>query len=129
MGEGPLMSGLSRRWMVQAVEDSLRRLQTDYLDLYQAHAPDYDTPLEETLRAMDDLVHQGKVRYVGCSNYRAWELTHAWGISKAAGIAPGSRSSNAGTCSRASTMGSTSCRPVESWVLGSFRTPRWRRGC
>src|SRR5262249_6933580 len=67
MGEGPFMSGLSRRWMVRAVEDSLRRLQTDYLDLYQAHSPDYDTPLEETLAAMDDLVHQGKVRYIGCS--------------------------------------------------------------
>jgi aryl-alcohol dehydrogenase-like predicted oxidoreductase len=88
MGEGPFMSGLSRRWMVQAVDDSLRRLQTDYIDLYQAHAPDYDTPIDETLRAMDDLVHQGKVRYVGCSNYRAWELAHAWGVSKAAGTAP-----------------------------------------
>jgi len=82
------MSGLSRRWMVQAVEDSLRRLQTDYIDLYQAHAPDYDTPLDETLRAMDDLVHQGKVRYIGCSNYRAWELAHAWGISNGARLTP-----------------------------------------
>ena len=88
MGEGPYESGLSRSWMMRAVEGSLRRLQTDYIDLYQAHAPDYSTPLEETLRAMDDLVRQGKVRYVGCSNYQAWELTHAWGISRAAGLTP-----------------------------------------
>jgi aryl-alcohol dehydrogenase-like predicted oxidoreductase len=77
MREGPYAAGLSRRWIVQAIEDSLRRLGTDYVDLYQAHSPDDHTPLEETLRAMDDLVHQGKVRYVGCSNYKAWELTDA----------------------------------------------------
>ena len=88
MGEGPYQSGLSRRWMIRALEDSLRRLQTDYIDLYQAHAPDDETPLEETLRAMDDLVRQGKVRYVGCSNYMAWQLARALGISRAAGLEP-----------------------------------------
>jgi aryl-alcohol dehydrogenase-like predicted oxidoreductase len=88
MGEGPYMSGLSRRWMMRAVEDSLRRLRTDYIDLYQAHSPDPETPLEETLQAMDDLVRQGKVRYVGCSNYPAWQLAQALGISQRAGLAP-----------------------------------------
>ncbi|MBN2062040.1 MAG: aldo/keto reductase [Deltaproteobacteria bacterium] len=65
---------LSRRYIIKTVEESLRRLQTDYIDLYYCHMPDYDTPLDETLRAMDDLVHQGKVRYIGCSNFRAWML-------------------------------------------------------
>jgi aryl-alcohol dehydrogenase-like predicted oxidoreductase len=77
---------LSRRWIMQAVEGSLRRLGTDYIDLYQAHRPDDETPLEETLRAMDDLVHQGKVRYVGCSNYAAWQLVQGLGISRQEGL-------------------------------------------
>ena len=72
---------------MQAAEDSLRRLGTDWIDLYQAHAPDEQTPLEETLRALDDLVRQGKVRYVGCSNYPAWQLVQALGISERAGLA------------------------------------------
>src|SRR6476469_217102 len=69
MGDDPYTRGLSRRWIMRAMDDSLRRLRTDYVDLYQAHTPDRDTPLEETLRAMDDLVRQGKTRYIGCSNY------------------------------------------------------------
>jgi len=77
MGPGPNDTGLSRQHIVAGVEDSLRRLQTDYIDLYQAHWDDRDTPLEETLRAFDDLVSQGKVRYIGCSNYHAWRLTRA----------------------------------------------------
>jgi aryl-alcohol dehydrogenase-like predicted oxidoreductase len=74
-------------YLTQACEDSLRRLGTDYIDLYQAHKPDDDTPLEETLRAMDDLVRQGKVRYIGCSNYAAWQLVQGLGISREAGLA------------------------------------------
>jgi aryl-alcohol dehydrogenase-like predicted oxidoreductase len=77
MGPGPNDKGLSRLHMVQAVEASLRRLQTDYIDLYQAHWDDRETPLEETLRAFDDLVRQGKVRYIGASNHAAWRLTRA----------------------------------------------------
>ncbi len=73
--------GLSRRHIMQAAEDSLRRLRTDYIDLYQAHSPDPDTPLEETLRAFDDLVGQGKVRYLGLSNYPAWQVALAIGTS------------------------------------------------
>jgi aryl-alcohol dehydrogenase-like predicted oxidoreductase len=77
MGPGPNDTGLSRGHIMDAVEGSLRRLQTDYIDLYQAHWDDRETPLDETLRAFDDLVRQGKVRYIGASNYHAWRLTRA----------------------------------------------------
>lgn len=79
---GPNDIGLSRKHIMQGIEESLKRLDTDYLDIYYAHMPDYDTPLEETLRAMDDLVRQGKVRYLGCSNYRAFQLGKALWISE-----------------------------------------------
>ncbi len=83
MGGGPDDEGLSRAHIMKSVENSLRRLQTDYLDLYQAHWPDESTPIEETLRAFDDLVRQGKVRYVGASNYAAWQLMQAlWASDK-----------------------------------------------
>jgi aryl-alcohol dehydrogenase-like predicted oxidoreductase len=74
--------GLSRKHIMQGIEDSLRRLQTDYIDLYYAHLPDYNTPIEETLRAMDDLVHQGKVRYIACSNFSTWQLCKAVSVSE-----------------------------------------------
>jgi aryl-alcohol dehydrogenase-like predicted oxidoreductase len=74
MGDGPNDEGLSRVHILQAVEASLRRLQTDYIDLYQAHWYDEHTPIEETLSTFNDLVGQGKVRYIGCSNYPAWRL-------------------------------------------------------
>ncbi|MBP8253168.1 MAG: aldo/keto reductase [Herpetosiphon sp.] len=77
MGDGVNDQGLSRRHIMAAVEASLKRLQTDYIDLYQTHFPDDDTPIEETLRALDDLVRSGKVRYIGCSNYKAWHLMEA----------------------------------------------------
>jgi aryl-alcohol dehydrogenase-like predicted oxidoreductase len=77
MGDGPNDQGLSRAHIFSAVEASLRRLETDYIDLYQSHSFDPNTPIEETLRAFDDLIHQGKVRYIGCSNYPAWRLTEA----------------------------------------------------
>lgn len=69
--------GASRRYIMQAVEDSLRRLQTDYIDLYQQHRPDPRTPIDETLRALDDLIRQGKVRYIGNSNFASWQLADA----------------------------------------------------
>lgn len=77
MGEGPNDEGLSRKHILEAVEASLRRLGTDYIDLYQLHWPDEATPIEETLSALDDLVHAGKVRYIGCSNFPAWRLMEA----------------------------------------------------
>ncbi len=77
MGDGPNDQGLSRGHIMHAVEASLRRLRTDYIDLYQTHSFDPDTPIDETLRALDDLVRAGKVRYVGCSNYPSWRLMKA----------------------------------------------------
>jgi aryl-alcohol dehydrogenase-like predicted oxidoreductase len=77
VGGDPKKRGGSRKWIMTAVEDSLRRLGTDYIDLYQHHQPDPDTPVDETLRALDDLVTQGKVRYIGCSNYTGWQIADA----------------------------------------------------
>ncbi|WP_374686485.1 aldo/keto reductase [Promineifilum sp.] len=81
MGDGPNDEGLSRGHILNAVEASLRRLRTDYIDLYQTHFPDDEAPLDETLRALDDLVRSGKVRTVGCSNYPAWMLAKALWVS------------------------------------------------
>jgi aryl-alcohol dehydrogenase-like predicted oxidoreductase len=77
MGEGALNRGASRQHILNAVEASLRRLDTDYIDLYQIHIPDADTPIEETLRALDDLVRAGKVRYLGNSNFSGWQIGDA----------------------------------------------------
>lgn len=86
MGDGPNDQGLSRHHLIRACEASLRRLKTDHIDLYQVHEWDGLTPLEETLDALDTLVHQGKVRYVGCSNYSGWHLMKALGVSKELGV-------------------------------------------
>ena len=83
MGEGPNASGASRYRIMRTVEESLKRLKTDRIDLYQIHMQDIDTPEEETLRALDDLVHAGKVLYLGASNYTAYRLTDSQWISKA----------------------------------------------
>jgi aryl-alcohol dehydrogenase-like predicted oxidoreductase len=85
MGEGK--QGLSRRYMMQAVEDSLQRLQTDYIDLYQAHRDDQETPLEEIMAAFDELIQQGKVRWIGASNFSAGRLAQANEVSKQGGWA------------------------------------------
>jgi aryl-alcohol dehydrogenase-like predicted oxidoreductase len=77
MDDAGVKIGGSRRYIMQEVEDSLRRLRTDWIDLYQMHQPDPLTPIEETLRALDDLVRQGKVRYIGCSNFPAWQVVEA----------------------------------------------------
>jgi aryl-alcohol dehydrogenase-like predicted oxidoreductase len=83
--DGPNGEGLSRAHILQAVEDSLHRLQTDYIDLYQVHWPDDETPLEETLSALDSLVQSGKVRYIGASNFPAWLLTKSLWVSDVTG--------------------------------------------
>jgi aryl-alcohol dehydrogenase-like predicted oxidoreductase len=82
MGKGPNDSGGSRYYIMRAIEASLKRLQTDYIDLYQMHSPDPETPIEETLRALDDLVRSGKVRYIGTSNFAAWQICESLYISK-----------------------------------------------
>ena len=86
MGDGPNQRGLSRFNIMRAVEDSLRRLATDYIDLYYMHCWDYNTPIEESLRAFDDLVRQGKVRYIGMSNFKAWQVMKALSVSNASSL-------------------------------------------
>lgn len=86
MGDGEYMKGASRRYIMQAVEASLERLGTDYIDLYQIHFPDVTTPIEETLGALDDLVHSGAVRYIGCSNFSGWQLVEANRMAKEMGL-------------------------------------------
>ena len=88
MGDGPNQAGNSRQHIMTEVENSLRRLGTDYIDLYQIHFPDPKTPIDETLRALDDLVHQGKVRYIGCSNFTGWQVCEAIWTSQTLGLTP-----------------------------------------
>jgi aryl-alcohol dehydrogenase-like predicted oxidoreductase len=87
MGSGPYERGASRRYILAAAEASLRRLDTDYLDVYQLHQPDPDTPQEETLAALDDLVRAGKVRYLGNSNFSGWQIADADWISRTRSLA------------------------------------------
>ncbi|HEY1508610.1 MAG TPA: aldo/keto reductase [Solirubrobacteraceae bacterium] len=86
MGKGPNDAGLSRHHLIEACEASLRRLQTDHIDLYQVHEWDGQTPLEETLGALEHLIQSGKVRYAGCSNYAGWQVTKALGIAQDRGL-------------------------------------------
>jgi aryl-alcohol dehydrogenase-like predicted oxidoreductase len=86
MGARPWERGLSRKHILDAIDASLRRLRTDYVDLYQLHSPDRETPIDETLRALDDVVRAGKARYVGCSNYLAYQVARAIGRSETHGL-------------------------------------------
>ncbi len=88
MGDGPMLSGASRRYIMQACEASLKRLGTDYIDLYQIHSPDPATPIEETMRALDDLVRQGKVRYTGHSNFSGWQTAEAHWLAESRHLTP-----------------------------------------
>lgn len=88
MDAAEVLKGASRRYIVTAVEASLKRLRTDWIDLYQMHRPDPLTPIEETLRALDDLIRAGKVRYIGCSNVDAWEVADAAWTAKTEGLNP-----------------------------------------
>ena len=85
-GPAPFDAGNSRKHIMSAVDASLRRLQTDYIDLYQLHGYDKNTPIDETLSALDDLVHSGKVRYIGCSNFLTYQLVRAYGRSETLGL-------------------------------------------
>jgi len=88
MGEGPLWSGASRRYIMDAVQASLKRLDVDYIDLYQVHFWDPSTPIEETMRALDDLVHRGDVRYIGCSNFTAWQIVESQWVARSEHLDP-----------------------------------------
>src|SRR5262249_37186303 len=87
MGDGPNDAGLSRHHLINACEASLRRLGVDHIDLYQVHEWDGQTPVDETLEALDTLVRSGKVRYIGCSNFAAWQLVTSLGTSERRGLA------------------------------------------
>jgi aryl-alcohol dehydrogenase-like predicted oxidoreductase len=86
MGSGPNRAGLSRKWVIQACEDSLRRLGTDFIDIYYLHKEDHSTPLEETVRAMGDLLRQGKIRAYGVSNHRSWRIAEICNLADRMGI-------------------------------------------
>jgi aryl-alcohol dehydrogenase-like predicted oxidoreductase len=88
MGEGPLWGGGSRKYIFDAVDASLKRLDTDYIDLYQMHFPDAGTPIEETMRALDDVVKSGRVRYIGCSNYTGWMVVEAQWVARHERLTP-----------------------------------------
>ena len=82
MGEGTLWSGASRRYIFDAIDASLKRLDTDYVDLYQIHFPDVNTPIAETMRALDEVVRSGRARYVGCSNFAGWQVVEAQWVAR-----------------------------------------------
>lgn len=88
MGRGPNETGTSRKHLMSGIEDSLRRLQTDYVDVYQIHSPDRHTPVDETMRALDDIVRQGKARYIGCSNYFEWEVAESIWTARSQNLTP-----------------------------------------
>ena len=98
-GKGPYLRGGSRRYIFASVEGSLKRLNTDYIDLYQIHQPDSDTPQEETLEALTDLVRTGRVRYLGRSNFAAWQLVESCGIPMPGNLPPMSRPKTNTACS------------------------------
>ena len=106
MDDAGKLKGASRRYIMQAVEASLARLRTDWLDLYQLHRPDPQTPIEETLRALDDLVRQGKVRFIGCSNLSAQQLTEAQDTASGSSSRPSFPARTSTACWYATSSGS-----------------------
>ena len=136
MGEDPNQAGNSRRWIFREVEASLKRLQTDWIDLYQVHRWDPWTDHEETLGALSDLVAQGKVRYVGSSTYPAAQIVKAQWVARERGYSASSASSRLTRSSRAASR-PTCCRPAWSsawasiaWspLAGGWLSGRWRKG-
>ena len=124
MGEDPNRRGGSRRWIIRAVEDSLRRLGTDWIDLYQVHRPTPDTDVDETLGALTDLVQQGKVRSIGSSSYSGSEIVEAqWAAREPAPGALPHRAAARTRCSRAASS-STSCPPPSATAWASSPTAR-----
>ena len=128
-GRGPQPPGNSRRWIIRAVEDSLRRLGTDWIDLYQVHRPDPHTDIEETLAALSDLVHQGKVRYIGPRRSPAARSSRRSG-SRATGTCSASSPSSRRTRSSSAPSRPTSCPPARATAWPSCPTARWpAAGC
>src|SRR5829696_7730542 len=122
-------AGLSRRYIIQQVEHSLHRLGTDYIDLYYAHFPDPDTPLEQTLSVYDDLVRQGKLRYVALSNHPAWQVTQALWIADDRHLAAAPVCAQVSTTSSTAPPRTSSSQPVSSSDCPSCRSARCTAGC
>ena len=137
MGDDPNQFGNSRRWIIREVEDSLRRLKTDWIDLYQIHRPEPDTDIDETLGALTDLVRQGKVRYIGSSTFPpSADRRGAVGGARARAASASSASSRPTACSRARSRPTCcpTCRRYGMGVIpwsplgGGWLTGRWRKG-
>ena len=130
MGEDPNRRGNSRRWIMRAVEDSLRRLQTDWIDLYQVHRPDPGTDIDETLAALTDLVRQGKVRYIGASTFPASARSSRRSGSRATGSCSASSPSSRPTRSSCAPSRPTCCPRARATAWPSCPTARWpAAGC
>ncbi len=125
MDDAGTLGGASRRYIMQAVEASLRRLRTDWIDLYQLHRPDPATPIEETLRALDDLVRAGKVRFIGCSNLSAAQLDEALVVHRGLGLRRSFPVRTSTICSTAISkkIASPSCASTASGSCPMFRSP------
>ncbi len=129
LGAGPFESGSSRKHVVKACEDSLRRLGTDYIDLYQMHRYDDLTPIEETLSTLNDLVRQGKVRYIGVSNWTASQIVEACPSSPPRARGTPGEVCRRSTASSRATSRSRSCRPAASSAWALSRGVRWPGAC
>ena len=129
MDDAGKLQGASRRYIMQAVEASLRRLKTDWIDLYQLHRPDPKTPIEETLRALDDLVKAGKVRFIGCSNLSAAQLEDAHAVAARQGTAFFTSCQDEYSLLERDTRKGSRCRHAPATVSGCCRIFRWRADC
>ena len=119
----------SRRYIRRAVEASLRRLRTDWIDLYQLHRPDPATPIEETLSALDELVRDGKVRYLGSSNFTGWQVAEAEWTARTRGTRTVHQRAERVQLARARDRGPTWCRRSSTTASACCRTSRWPAGC
>ena len=128
MGDGPNDRGASRYHILSGVEASLRRLKTDHIDLYQIHNLDPGTPLDETLRALDDLVRAGKVRYIGASNFQAWQLARANDVAEQMGWEPFVSVQPHYQHARAPHRARAAARTASSPTWASCPTRRWLAG-
>ena len=129
MGKDPNQQGGSRRWITRAVEDSLRRLQTDYIDLYQLHRPVPDTDIEETLSVLSDLMRAGKVRAIGTSTFPAAEIVEAQWVAERRGLARLPHRAAAILDPQPEDRARTFCRPASGTAWACRRGARWRKEC
>jgi aryl-alcohol dehydrogenase-like predicted oxidoreductase len=130
MDEAGILKGASRRYILSAVEASLQRLKTDWIDLYQLHVPDPLTLIEETLRALEDLIRQGKVRYIGCSNLPAWQVVEAlWTARPGTSVSTPLCRVRMSTACSCVIRNASSCQPWKRMGSGYCRNFLWRPVC